>query len=127
MIEFHVHGKWSPRAVACRVALLIGTGAKLNWGTSAVDDPTHPPWWQDDKFQLNGGNDWWLRPMYPESDDEPPRYRLSYRYETEDRAAAIEGLKPYLEWVFGKEDADRQLWKAVHLEFMDLFKSGAEA
>lgn len=124
MIEFQVHGKWSPQAVACRVALLIGTAQELNWGENGRGDEGNPPWWDkhDGKWQLNCGNDWWLRPIYPESSDQPPTYRLSYRYETRGRAAAIEGLKPYLEWVFGKEDADRQLWKVTHLEFMKLFK-----
>lgn len=107
---FKVRGKWSDRSVACRVAMCIGVGDPLAWN----DDDNGPPYWQDGRWQLNPGNDYWLRKIDEQPPDEisqdlglrfPVRtFRLDYRYShTPDREKALKALCEWLECdlVFG--------------------------
>lgn len=93
MIKFTVRANWSDRHVACRVAQIIGS-ADVDW--DGENKLATPPFQQDEtKWQLDGGNDWWLHKL---GDHE---YGLSYRYDyAADMAKILEGLQPFLQWVF---------------------------
>ena len=110
-LTFKVRGKWTERSVACRVAMCLGQGSPLAWETG---DSGAPFWHSDDeKWQLNQGNDYWLRKIDETEPDEiskkhslksPVRtFKLNYRYATPDRVEALKGLCQWLECdlVFG--------------------------
>lgn len=121
---FKVRGRHSDRAVACRVAMCLGVGAPLAW----EDGDEGAPFWQEDsggegKFQLNPGNDYWLRKIDEGPPDEESKsrtlknpvrtFKLSARYlipmgwdwsqGDPPRLAALKGLAKWLECdlVFG--------------------------
>lgn len=91
--------RWSHRAVACRVAMCLGTGDPLAWD----ENDEGAPFWDADnkKFQLDSGNNWWLR--FVEERDGCMWYMLDYRYTTPERNEVIKSLAKWLEsdLVFG--------------------------
>ncbi len=86
MIEFEVRSRWEARSVACRVASIIGN--PYAWD----ENREMGPYWQEaeQKWQLNSGNDWFLRSLGEN------RYSLSYRYGSK-KQSALDGLKTFLE------------------------------
>lgn len=110
-LTFKVRGKWSDRAVACRVAMCFGVGNPLAWEKG---DQGAPFWHEDgQKWQLDQGNDYWLRWIVEAAPDEISKkhglkylvrtFKLNYRYTTPDREEALKGLCKWLECdlVFG--------------------------
>lgn len=110
-MRFKVRGKWTDRQVACRIAMCLGIGNPLAW---EAGDQGAPFWREgDQKWQIDSGNNYWLRKVGESPPDEKSRqnvltfpvreFELTYRYDTEDRKNAIEGLCQWLEsdLVFG--------------------------
>jgi hypothetical protein len=110
-ITFKVRGKWSERAVACRLAMCLGIGNPLAWHDG---DEGSPFWHEDDqKWQVDNSNNYWLRKIDETEPDEISRqqalsfpvrtFKLNYRYATPDRVEALKGLCKWLECdlVFG--------------------------
>ena len=95
MIKFKVDRKnHSLRAVACRVAMCIGVRDPLAWEEG--DDG--PPFWiaDEQKFQLDPANDYWLRRDKEELVN--GHYTLHYRHEgTPHKQASLQILKAWLE------------------------------
>jgi len=50
-----------------------------------------PPWLRNDQFQLDEGNNWWLK------QNENGKYQLHYRY---GQADMLQRLQPFLNWIF---------------------------
>jgi len=85
--------RYSARFVACRIAQCIGVGDPLAW----EDGDKGPPFWEpdNDRWTLSAGNDHWLHLI--REDEEFCFYKLNYRYMTEHRQEAFEGLVKWLE------------------------------
>lgn len=87
MVKFTTNKRWSEKAVAVRVAQIVrGEGS---------EDDNSPPWEISlHHWQLDRGNDWWL------DQTGENEYLLKYRYATPDRQAMLEGLVPFLQYIF---------------------------
>lgn len=92
-VRFKVEANWSEEEVAQKVATVIGGADTLK---------ICPPFRKESgyRWQLDATNDWWM-----DTDPETGEYILVYRYASghNDKAIkAIEGLRDYLEWIFGR-------------------------
>jgi len=110
-LVFKVRGKWTDRSVACRLAMCLGVGSPLAW---EAGDSGAPFWHSvEQKWQVDPGNDYWLRKIDEKPVDEVSKkkglkwpvktFQLNYRYTTADREEALKGLCQWLECdlVFG--------------------------
>ena len=94
MITFEVEKRWEEKDVAGRMAHLIEGHGKIGQSDNA------PPWRKDNgSWQLDSGNDWFLHKtqQLPNTNFE---YTLDYRYTTADRQKMLDGLLPFLEFIF---------------------------
>ena len=89
MIEFVVNERiWKNESdVAKRVAAIVGEPNP--WSEHAQLPCCH-----QGKWQIDSGNDWFMNKL------EGNRYQLRYRYTTEQRQKALDGLKLFLEYTF---------------------------
>lgn len=91
-VEFKIDKRYPLRLVACRIAMCLGVGGPLAFDEH---DQGYPHWHEDEqKFDCKG-NDWWLRKLR-DNGDGTYTVSLDYRYETEERRKAMEGLAALL-------------------------------
>ena len=91
-IRFKPHPSWAKdeELLAKRIAAALNGDCQIC-----------PPFKQemgvgDSRWVLDGSNDWWFR-FYPETNE----CVIRYRYGGEHCAAALKGLKTFLEWRLG--------------------------
>jgi len=89
MVEFEVKANWQPREVACRVAMIVGVVPQ--WNDCEDENGQGPPWLRNGLYQLDEGNNWWLKDLGER------RYELHYRY---GQVEMLQGLQPFLNWIF---------------------------
>lgn len=94
MIRFEVRKNWQDKDVAIRMARLVTGDGHNDCG------PARPPFLKDNgSWQLDCGNDWFLRRVQ-ELPNGNIEYTLSYRYTTADRQKMLDGLIPFLHFIF---------------------------
>ena len=114
MIEFRVGNGWTEEHVAIRLAQIVTGHARKRDDELTPYDIEHridnPPWkvpknGSSYKWQLDIGNDWFLRKV--EGIDN--RYSLGYRYgHSPERQKMLDDIVPFLEFIFFyHEDLDK--------------------
>ena len=105
MVEFRTRHKkpnYSLNHTVKRIAQVVAGVAYGDNTDVTSPDRNEVPCLKDDKtdnWQLDNGNDWFLRLLRTE--DEFFLWQLSYRYTTAPRLEALEGLVKFLEWDLG--------------------------
>jgi hypothetical protein len=94
-IRFRVKGRWAEEDVACRLAVLVAGPSAIV--TDLATGERQVPWQKTGgyKWTLEPGNDWFM-----DIDPQTGEYVLAYRYGGPDFPKVLEGLKPFLEWIF---------------------------